>query len=112
MRSMTGRAAEHRAITPLPTGVGRGPGGNRNSSPNRCPVPSCHRPIDPSRLMCRDHWYLVPKPLRDRIWATWRSGEGARERAHRDAVLLAVGAASAPSAAGPGTLRGEQPSAG
>jgi hypothetical protein len=103
MSSMTSQLTERQALTPLPAGVGRGPGGYPRRSPSRCPVPGCRKPIDPSRLMCRDHWYLVPKSLRDRIWATWRSGKGARTREHRDAVLAAVGAASAPSAAIPGS---------
>ena len=25
-------------------------------------------------LMCRRHWYMVPKPLRDAIWQTYRDG--------------------------------------
>ncbi len=26
-------------------------------------------------FMCRPHWFLVPKPMRDRIWATYRAGQ-------------------------------------
>jgi hypothetical protein len=26
-------------------------------------------------LMCRRHWFLVPKALRDRVWATYRAGQ-------------------------------------
>jgi hypothetical protein len=101
MRILTSQVARHRAVTPLPAGVGRGPGGYRTASPSHCPVPSCRKHIDPSRLMCRDHWYLVPKQLRDRIWATWRSGDGARSSEHREVVLLAVSAASASGTAVP-----------
>jgi hypothetical protein len=38
------------------------------------------------------HWYMVPKYLRDRVWETWRSGQGAFSGEHRDAVRLAVAA--------------------
>jgi hypothetical protein len=103
MRIMTSQLAEHRAVTPLPAGVGRGPGGFRAASSNRCLVPNCRKRIDQSRLMCRDHWYLVPRQLRDRIWATWRSGDGARSPEHREAVLLAISAASAAGTATPGS---------
>lgn len=92
---MTSQLADNEATRPLPAGVGRGPGGHRTPAPDRCPVPSCRMLIDPSRLMCSHHWYLVPKPLRDRVWATWRSGDAAESHEHRDAVLLAVSAAAA-----------------
>lgn len=23
-------------------------------------------------LMCKSHWYSLPKPLRDDVWRTWR----------------------------------------
>ena len=46
--------------------------------------------IDPSRLMCRRHWYRVPKPLRDQVWATWRSGQGVLSNEHQDAVRIAM----------------------
>jgi hypothetical protein len=26
-------------------------------------------------FMCRRHWFALPKPLRDRIWQTYRSGQ-------------------------------------
>jgi hypothetical protein len=59
---------------------------------SRCPVSRCGNQIDPSRLMCRVHWYLVPKQLRDRVWATWRSGRGAGSAEHQQAVLTAIAA--------------------
>ena len=24
---------------------------------------------------CAKHWYMVPRPIRDRIWATYRTGQ-------------------------------------
>jgi hypothetical protein len=40
--------------------------------------------------MCRSHWYTVPKELRDQVWATWRSGQGARSAEHMGAVHRAI----------------------
>jgi len=40
--------------------------------------------------MCRRDWYLVPRELRDQVWATWRSGQGAFTPEHQAAVLLAI----------------------
>lgn len=86
---MTGQLAV-RAVT---GGQGRGPRGQLatlSSGTHRCPIARCSRQIDLSRLMCRLHWYLVPKGLRDQVWATWRSGQGASSSEHRDAVHKAV----------------------
>ncbi len=29
----------------------------------------------PEMLMCRRHWFIVPKKLRDRVWATYQAGQ-------------------------------------
>jgi len=76
-------------------GHGRGPRGRLAtlySGVRSCPIPECTRDIDLSRLMCRRHWYTVPKELRDRVWATWRSGQGAYSGEHQDAVRQAISA--------------------
>jgi hypothetical protein len=86
---MTGQLAV-KAVT---GGRGRGPRGQLatlSSGVHRCPIPRCGCRIDPSRLMCRLHWYLVPKEVRDQVWATWRSGQDAFSREHKDAVHKAV----------------------
>jgi hypothetical protein len=93
---MTGRLAA-RAVT---GGLGRGPRGQLTtlqSGADACTIPGCGRQIDPSRLMCREHWYTVPKELRDRVWATWRSGLGAFSTEHQDAVRAAVAAVVGPA---------------
>ena len=74
-------------------GHGKGPRGRLTVLPVGsipCPVPGCPRQISKARLMCRRHWNLVPKELRDRVWATWQSGDGARSREHRHAVSAAI----------------------
>ena len=79
--------------TGLTAGSGRGPGGQpmiASVLATHCPINGCSKQIDPSRLMCRRHWYLVPKLLRDRVWATWRSGAGVHSAEHRQAVLIAI----------------------
>jgi hypothetical protein len=100
---MTSQVHEDRPA--VPGGRGRGPGSRLAalSRWGRCPVRGCRAQLDPSRLMCRDHWYLVPKPLRDQVWATWRSGEGVFSPEHREAVRMAIAscqAASFPAADG------------
>jgi hypothetical protein len=90
---VTSQLAERRAAWELTAGRGRGPASTLTALPQaacRCPVPVCGHQIDPSRLMCRGHWYVVDRKLRDRVWATWRSGEGALSPEHLDAVRRAT----------------------
>ena len=38
---------------------------------------------------CKTHWFRIPKPLRDRIWATYRPGQektGTPTRAYVEAA--------------------------
>jgi hypothetical protein len=91
---MTSQVSDARTVTDVTGGRGRGPGGQQAlSQASRCPVAGCGAGIDPSRLMCHVHWYLVPKQTRDRVWATWRSGRGASDPEHQEAVRTAITAA-------------------
>lgn len=40
-----------------------------------CHATGCKTPVPPKMFMCKRHWYMVPKELRDRIWATYRPGQ-------------------------------------
>jgi hypothetical protein len=44
-------------------------------SDHTCHHPHCDRPVPPKMLACRPHWFALPKPLRDNIWATYRPGQ-------------------------------------
>ena len=37
-----------------------------------CPVDDCGKKIPPHMFSCRQHWFSLPKPARDLIWAAWR----------------------------------------
>jgi hypothetical protein len=87
------RLTERPGAQQLTAGRGRGPGATPPALPQRacrCPVSGCREQIDASRLMCRGHWYRLPKELRDLVWATWRSGAGALSPEHRQAVRRAI----------------------
>ena len=43
--------------------------------PHRCHAKGCTREVPPSMLMCRKHWFMVPKALRDEVWRTYRRGQ-------------------------------------
>lgn len=40
-----------------------------------CHAKGCQVPVAPKMLMCRKHWYMIPKPLRDAVWAEYRPGQ-------------------------------------
>ena len=40
-----------------------------------CHWPSCSAPVPPARWGCSRHWFTLPKPLRDRVWAAYRPGQ-------------------------------------
>jgi len=37
-----------------------------------CPIDGCTRTRQSGQLMCKPHWYKVPKELRDKVWKTAR----------------------------------------
>lgn len=52
-----------------------------------CAALTCNATVKPGMLMCKPHWFQLPKQLRDGIWATWR----ARHISHyRELVAEAV----------------------
>lgn len=40
-----------------------------------CHAIACKRHVLPEMLMCRKHWFMVPRYLQLRVWATYRSGQ-------------------------------------
>jgi hypothetical protein len=90
---MASQMTGFRSRSVSPTGRGKGPGGQSPgplTPAGRCPSPRCGARIDPTRLMCRRHWNLIPKRIRDRVWATWHSGQAATSREHQHAVSQAI----------------------
>lgn len=44
-----------------------------------CHATRCTVQVPPKMLMCRRHWYMVPKPLRDAVWAAYVPGQEIRK---------------------------------
>lgn len=40
-----------------------------------CDAPGCRTLVRRGILMCRHHWFQVPKPLREAISQTWAAGQ-------------------------------------
>lgn len=52
--------------------------------PVLCAVRRCTTPVERGKLMCKGHWFSVPKPLRSAVWRTWRVVQNWRGRADRE----------------------------
>ncbi len=39
-----------------------------------CHAMECEVPVDPRLLMCARHWEMVPKPLKQQVYRTYRKG--------------------------------------
>lgn len=44
-------------------------------SEHRCHARGCTTPVPPEMLMCKKHWYMVPLPIRRRVWNAYRPGQ-------------------------------------
>lgn len=40
-----------------------------------CHAIGCEVAVEPEMLMCKRHWFVVPKKVRNRVWATYRPGQ-------------------------------------
>ncbi len=65
------------------------------SAAHDCPATGCPRRVGQRMLMCRPHWFTVPKALRDAVWDAYAGGLGAGSPAHLAAVSAAVEAVNA-----------------
>lgn len=43
--------------------------------PHTCHAEGCGVRVPPRMFMCRTHWYMVPKALRDLVWLHYQSGQ-------------------------------------
>lgn len=43
--------------------------------PHTCHATACEKRVPPSMWGCKRHWFMVPKQIRDRVWATYRPGQ-------------------------------------
>lgn len=42
---------------------------------HHCHWPGCTKQVPPAMWGCWNHWRLLPKKLRDKIWASFRPGQ-------------------------------------
>ena len=46
---------------------------------HECHRTGCHVAVPPKIFMCSPDWYALPKPLRDAVWAAYRTGQEIRK---------------------------------
>lgn len=54
-----------------------------------CHWPGCGKRVPPKLWGCKQHWFALPKDIRDRIWATYRPGQEVTKTPSRDYVAAA-----------------------
>src|ERR1700754_51990 len=45
---------------------------------HHCHWPGCDKQVAPALWGCRKHWFMLPRKLRDKIWATYQPGQEER----------------------------------
>lgn len=58
-----------------------------------CHAIGCKKEVPPAKLTCPAHWSMIPKPLRDQVWATYHPGQEQTKvttPAYRQAAARAV----------------------
>lgn len=50
----------------------------RQDRRHECHWPTCDRQVQPAMWGCREHWFRLPKALRDRIWEAYEPGQEVR----------------------------------
>ena len=60
-----------------------------------CHALRCSIPVPPKMLMCKMHWWMVPKLLRDEVWATYRPGQEVDKRPSGEYLTAHVRAVNA-----------------
>jgi hypothetical protein len=46
---------------------------------HRCHAIGCQVEVPPRMLMCRAHWFRVPRPLQNEVWRWYRKGQEIRK---------------------------------
>jgi hypothetical protein len=60
-----------------------------------CHAKECFTEVPPRMFMCRDHWKMVPKALRDEIWANYQPGQEITKEPSMDYIVVASRAIAA-----------------
>lgn len=62
---------------------------------HRCHATRCDAEVPPAMLMCKRHWFMVPKPLRQEVWRLYRKGQEVDKNPSREYLAAADAAIQA-----------------
>lgn len=57
----------------------------------KCYIPRCKKQVPRTRVMCKDHWFAVPKSIRDSVWENYKARNWREWKVAIDAARAAVG---------------------
>ena len=57
---------------------------------HHCHWPGCGKQVPPAMWGCKEHWFKLPKRLRDRIWAAFRPGQEVNRTPSREYLDAAI----------------------
>lgn len=57
---------------------------------HHCHWPGCGKQVPPAMWGCKEHWFVLPKALRDRVWATYRPGQEVNMTPSREYLAVAT----------------------
>lgn len=57
---------------------------------HHCHWPGCNKAVPPAKWGCAQHWFKLPKHLRDAIWRTFRPGQEISKTPSREYVAVAM----------------------
>lgn len=63
--------------------------GQRQDRKHECHWPSCDRQVPPAMWGCKQHWFKLPKRLRDAIWDEYVPGQEQRMDPSDDYLAVA-----------------------
>ena len=55
-----------------------------------CHWPGCNKIVPPALWGCKKHWFMLPKEIRDEIWATYRSGQEIDKNPSKEYIDVAL----------------------
>lgn len=47
----------------------------RQTRPHTCHWPGCDRQVPPAMWGCKQHWFRLPRRLREKLWRAYRPGQ-------------------------------------
>jgi hypothetical protein len=57
---------------------------------HHCHWPGCEKEVPPAMWGCREHWFTLPKRLRDMIWRYYRPGQEKDKRPSKQYLQAAT----------------------